>query len=370
MPASNHREATKRSPKPPRSYRSSWRQYGLALLAFVAVSLLNLWLQHWIGYEAIALVYLLAVVLLALFVGRGPSLFGAALTALGWDFLFAPPRYSFHVGNFYDQMMLTTYFLIAFAVGHAVQYRQRLREAEMNSQLLIESERLGRTLLNSVSHELRTPISAIISAASSLQTSGTLTPSQQNLSNEIETAANRLNRVVQSLLSAARLQSGQLQPRLDWCDLSELVRSTEQNLKETLAGRPVQNQLTTGLPLVKADFVLLEQALANLLLNAAVHTPQGTPIEVRLRPEGKLLVIEVADRGSGLAADQLDRAFDLFHRAPDAKPGGAGLGLAIVKGFVEAQGGSVRAGNRLGGGAVFCICLPVGEPPELKAESL
>src|ERR1041385_4669355 len=96
---------------------SSWAQYGLALSAVAAVSVLNLWLQRWIGYEAIALVYLLAVVLLAAFVGRGPILLGTGLTALGWNFLFAPPRYSFHIGSFYDQMMLAMYFVVALVVG-------------------------------------------------------------------------------------------------------------------------------------------------------------------------------------------------------------------------------------------------------------
>ena len=496
---------------------SGWPQYVLAFATFAAASLLNLWLQNWIGYQAIALVYLLAVVLLALFVGRGPILVGTGLTALGWNFLFAPPRYSFHIAGFYDKMMFAMYFVVALvvgqltarlraerlaeqereeratalylltreladaadgvdiiakAVGHVgkvfgtevalllpqgatgalapagsstwvlgpeeqevaakafeknlaagpgtdaspqaqglhlplsaggppsgvlalraqagngltlqqrdllenfarqialVLDRQRLREAGLHTRLLAESERLGRTLLNSVSHELRTPIAAITSAASSLRASGTLNPAQQNLSSEIESAAARLNRVVQSLLSAARLQSGQLQPKLDWCDIAELVRVTMHNLGELRANHPVEKQVAPSLPLVKADFVLMEQALANLLVNAAVHTAPGTPVEVRARVEEKLLVLEVADRGPGLSADQIDRIFDLFHRAPTAKPGGTGLGLAIVKGFVEAQGGMVWAANRPGGGACFGICLPLTEAPEVKEENL
>src|SRR5579862_7532880 len=92
---------------------SSWRQYAAAFGAFAGVSLVNLWLQRWIGYQAIALVYLLAVVLLALYVSRGPILFGTALTVIGWNFLFAPPRYSFHIAGFYDKMMVTTYFAVA-----------------------------------------------------------------------------------------------------------------------------------------------------------------------------------------------------------------------------------------------------------------
>lgn len=125
---------------------STWGQYALAFTTFVVVSLLNFLLQRWIGYEAIAMVYLLVVVLLALYVGRGPTLLGTGLTALGWNFLFAPPRYSFHIAGFYDKMMLATYFIVALTVGQVVQYRQRLREAEVHARLLSESERLGRTL--------------------------------------------------------------------------------------------------------------------------------------------------------------------------------------------------------------------------------
>ena len=247
--------------------------------------------------------------------------------------------------------------------------RQRLREAEVNAKLLAESERLGRTLLNSVSHELRTPLSAIIGSASSLRSLGPLSEVQSNLTHEIESAAVRLNRFVQSLLSAARLQSGQIRPNLEWCDISELVHATLRNAGNLLDGHPIERRLPAGLPLVRADSVLLEQALGNLLANAATHTPAGTPIEIGARLEGTELVLEVADRGQGLQPDQVTRIFDLFPRAPTAKPGGMGLGLAIVKGFVETQGGRVRATNRPGGGALFEIRLPARETPPDPDES-
>jgi two-component system sensor histidine kinase KdpD len=248
--------------------------------------------------------------------------------------------------------------------------RQQLREAENNSHLLAESERLGRTLLNSVSHELRTPLAAITTAANTLHSSGPLTPIQEKLAVEIETASTRLNRVVQSLLSAARLQSGQLHPKLDWCDVSDLVKVALRNIGQPLRDHPVQNNLGSGLPLVKADFVLLEQAMRNLLLNAAAHTPPGTSIEVSARREEGKLTLEVADRGPGIPAAELDRIFEMFYRAPGAKPGGTGLGLAIVKGFVEAQGGAVRVQNRPDGGAVFSISLAAMEGPKLLEESI
>ncbi len=369
--AGKRNQAARREFPPERLSKASaarLRQYLLAFGTFVLTSLLNLWLQQWIGYEAIALVYLLAVVLLALFVGRGPILLGTALTVLGWSFLFAPPRYSFHIARTYDKMMLVMYFVVAVTIAELTSRLRASREAEIRSRLLGESERLGRTLLNSVSHELRTPLAAITSAANSLRASGNLNQVQLDLAGEIESAAGRLNRVVQSLLSAARLKAGQIQPKLDWCDMSDVIRGALRANASLLVGHPIANHTLPGLPLVRADSVLMEQVVTNLLVNAAVHTPPSTPIEIVAWVEGTKFLVEVADRGPGLPEGQVERIFNSFHRAPGAKPGGTGLGLTIVKGFVEAQGGRVWAANRPGGGAVFSVCLPSSEKPELPLD--
>jgi two-component system, OmpR family, sensor histidine kinase KdpD len=342
-------------------------QYTLAFASFVLVSFLNLFLVKFVGYQAVALIYLLLVVVLALFLGRGPVIFGTALTAFAWGFAFAPPNYSFHIDNLYDKMMLGTYFAVALTISQLTTRLRAHRDAAVKTRLITESERLGRTLLNSVSHELRTPIAAITSAANELRASTSLTPLQQKLTGEIELAGARLNRVVQSLLSAARLKSGQLRPKPDWCDVSDLVRFTLREVASLTEGHPIEVNIAP-LRQVKMDFVLMEQAVANLVVNAAFHTPPGTPIRISARLEEDELVLAVADRGPGLPPDQLERIFDSFHRAPGARSGGAGLGLAIVKGFVEVQGGSVNASNRAGGGAQFSIRMPARESPNLPEE--
>lgn len=495
---------------------SRGNQYLAALAVVALVTLVGLGVQRWLGYQAVALVYLSAVVLLAMFVGRGPNLLAATLTALCWNFLFVPPVFTFRITGFHDTMMFAMYFIVALATGQltarlrlqqlaerqreqratalyqltrelanagdfpqvlgvavrevstafdadaalllrdpdspeqlapyptglwtldekeesvaawafhhdqpagrftdtlpnatglhlplsaggkpsgviALRFhsgksltvqqrnlldsfvrqialvidRQRLRDSETTAKLIAQSEQLGRTLLNSVSHELRTPIAAITSAASGLRASGALAPAQENLAAEIESASARLNRLVQGLLSAARIQSGQIKPNLDWCDVTDLVQVSLRGVERLLADHPVSQRIAPALPLVKLDFVLMEQTLANLLVNAAVHTPVGTPIEITAHTEGKELILEVADRGPGLPEAELERVFDLFHRTADAKPGGTGLGLAIVKGFVEAQAGRVQAANRPGGGAAFSIRLPVPEAPNLPEE--
>lgn len=346
---------------------AGWPQYILAFAVFALVSLLNLWLNHWIGYQAIALVYLLSVVLLALLVNRAPVVFGTILTAVAWNYFFAPPRFAFNISDFYDNMMLVVYFVVTLTVGHLTTRLREQRDAELQAKLLAESERLGRTLLNSVSHELRTPIAAINSAAHTLRSSP-LTPQQQNLASEIDAASSRLNRVVQSLLSAARIQSGQIRANLDWCDVRDLVRVALRGIKQETAAHAVTTDMPANLRLVKADFVLLEQALANLVGNAAAHTPPGTAIQIVARNKKGFLVLSVADAGPGIPAAQLDRIFDSFHRGPGARPGGMGLGLAIVKGFIEAQGGRVEAANRATGGAIFTIHLPLSDEPDWPKE--
>jgi two-component system, OmpR family, sensor histidine kinase KdpD len=121
-----------------------------------------------------------------------------------------------------------------------------------------------------------------------------------------------------------------------------------------LSGHKVEIVIAPEIPLVRMDFVLMEQALTNLLLNAA-FTPAGHA-DSGERPRGDdELALTVADKGPGIPPESLPKLFDKFYRAPGALTGGTGLGLSIVKGFVEAQGGRVSAENRPGGGAVFTM---------------
>lgn len=244
--------------------------------------------------------------------------------------------------------------------------RVELRAAASQAKLLAESETFSRTLLNSISHELRTPLAASTAAASALAAAGNAGPGhRQALLSEILEANARLNRVVGNLLNAARLESGKVQPHLDWHDARDLVQTTLRELQAELASHPVILQLPQEPLLVRIDFSLMQHALGNLLLNAATHTPGGTPIEIKAGIENHTFLIKVSDRGPGIPEGALTRIFDKFYRAPEAPAGGSGLGLTLVKGFVEAQGGAVDAGNRAGGGCVFTLRVPVTEvPPE------
>jgi two-component system sensor histidine kinase KdpD len=250
--------------------------------------------------------------------------------------------------------------------------RHRLREAEQRAKMLEESERLSKILLDSVSHEIRTPITIITSAASRLREARDplLTTVPWAMVDEIQEATCRLNRLVGNLLNLTRLESGHVKPNLDWCDVEDLIHVTLKETERDLAGRSVTREIAKGMPLVRMDFVLMQQALTNLLLNAVVHTPPETSVQVRASAQEAMLTISVLDDGPGLPRHALPFIFDKFYRAPSARAGGTGLGLAIVKGLVEAQGGHVEAANRPGGGAAFRIRLPISKSPPLTDEAL
>jgi two-component system sensor histidine kinase KdpD len=245
-------------------------------------------------------------------------------------------------------------------IASAVE-RELLNEYTKRSIVLAESERLYKTLFSSVSHELRTPVATIMGASENLMRDISNASEHSNLdyAREIHLAAERLNRLVAHLLDMTRLESGMIQPKLDWCDIHDLIHSALKELEQELSHHTVSVSVQEDMPLVKLDYGLMEQALVNLLHNAAVHTPPGTSIRVEASADQKECVMVVADSGPGLPQEVPPKVFEKFYRAPNAKTGGTGLGLAIVKGFVEAHSGSITASNRATGGAEFVIRIPL-----------
>ncbi|HTP13776.1 MAG TPA: sensor histidine kinase KdpD [Bacteroidota bacterium] len=247
--------------------------------------------------------------------------------------------------------------------------RELLSEISTKSIIVAESERLYKTLFNSVSHELRTPVATILGASENIvrDASTPTTTRTEEYAAEIHSAAERLNRLVANLLDMTRLESGMIQPKLDWCDIRDVINSAVRDLGKDLDPNQVTVHVDPAMPLVQLDFGLIEQAVANLLHNAAVHTPRDTAIRVDASHSDGTCTIVVSDAGPGLPTEGAQRVFDKFYRAPTAKTGGTGLGLPIAKGFVEAHRGTITAKNHPGGGAEFTIRIPVKstaiEPP-------
>ncbi len=258
-----------------------------------------------------------------------------------------------------DQMLLLESFL--HQVGLALEV-DRLQENARGAQMEAEKERLRSSLLSSVSHDLRTPLAAIIGSCASLLRGAVPLESEKarELLETIQSEGERLARLVHNIIQTTRLETGAVQLRKEPGSIEELAGSALERLEGMLSGRKVAVDLPADLPLVPMDGVLMEQVLLNLLENAARHTPEGTPVEVRSRAAKGELVVEVADRGPGLASDELEKVFEKFYHAKSSK--GAGLGLAICRAIIQAHGGRIWAGNREGGGAVFSFALPWEQP--------
>ena len=242
--------------------------------------------------------------------------------------------------------------------------RDHLRAASEREKLLAASDKLHRTLLDSVSHELRTPLAVITGSLENLTDASSEVERSAYIA-ESRSAARRLNRLVSNLLDQTRLESGALKPRLDWCDLRDLVNAAVASAGDLLASHPLTIDIPDDLPPIRADFALTEQALANLLLNAAQHTPPQTPIAFTgsLDLSASRIQLTVTDQGPGIAPELREKIFQKFARPENARAGGLGLGLSIVRGFVVAQGGEIRVTENPGGGTRFIISLPHHPPP-------
>jgi two-component system, OmpR family, sensor kinase len=255
------------------------------------------------------------------------------------------------------------------------------------------SEERMRQFVADASHELRTPLTAIRgyaeyyrqrggaagngarhaapgSAEPGPAADGRLSePDVDRIMQRVEQESARMGVLVEDMLLLARLDQQRPIERRP-VDMLTLAADAVQDARMIAPGRTIDLTVGSGAAfLVLGDEARLRQVITNLMSNALSHTPDGTPIDVRLLthgPDGRLLVpsvtLEVDDHGPGLSKEQADRVFERFYRADQArgrKTGGAGLGLAIVAALVAAHGGAVGVDTAPGSGAMFWITLPL-----------
>jgi two-component system sensor histidine kinase KdpD len=478
------------------------RDCGWAVGTIAAVSVVSWLAQEVTGYWAIALVYLLAVVLLATKLNRWAVLLAATLSAVLWNFLFTQPRFTFRINSAQDVMMFLMLLVVALVMGNltnqlharelAERRRQqrtttlnrlltsvaastsladglaravrevdaafaahtailldgaahptstflpdgkeqavaaralekaqtagrftdtlpdavaiyfplqtanhklgvmgvqmdermtltlderdlletfasqiaviierfRLMEGAQQARVAEESERLHRTLLDSVSHELKTPLAVIRAATDGLDTqlADGSPPLARTFLDEIQSANRRLDRIVTNLLDMTRIESGRMPLNTEWGDVRDLLESAANQVANEISRERIQINVADRLPLVRLDFGLMEQALCNLLVNAAEHSPASVPIEMAAQLDDGALVLRVSDHGTGLTPGEEKKVFEKFYRGTGARPGGTGLGLSIVQGIARAHRGEAMAANNPDGGATFTIRLPV-----------
>jgi two-component system sensor histidine kinase KdpD len=237
-----------------------------------------------------------------------------------------------------------------------------LSEARMRS----EADMLRDALIGSVSHELRTPLASILGAATIITK---MSAENQNrriheLSTVISEEAERLNSDIQNLLDAARITNNRLQPHLECVDPSDIANAAIQRKHRQLASHKVELEVASDLPLINVDPVLMEQALGQVLDNAAKYSPLSSTIKLSARANRDRLLFSVADAGSGIVRAEQNQIWERFFRGQRhaAEITGSGLGLWIARAFVTANSGTIEAtssGPDLG--STFLISLPVAK---------
>jgi len=242
--------------------------------------------------------------------------------------------------------------------------RVRLVEHMDRVERTAETERLRAALLTSISHDLKTPLASVLGSAGTLRDlADKLTDAEKvELLATIIDESERLNRFIANLLDMTKLESGAVAPKLAPHDLSEIVGATLRRAAKILQNHAVLLDLAADVPMVRIDAVLFEQALFNLLDNAAKYAAAGTTILIRSWRDQHSVSLQVVDEGEGIPPVELEHIFDKFYRvqkADQVRPG-TGLGLAISRGFIEAMRGTIEAANRRDRrGAVFTITLPI-----------
>lgn len=253
-------------------------------------------------------------------------------------------------------------------VSNALE-REFLNDLAIRASILNESEKLYKTLFNSISHELRIPVATIMGATDTLMSIDYNKETYQKLNNEIFTASERLNRLIENLLNMSRIESNRIRPHMDWHDVNDLAAKVTQSLRGELQNFNVELVIPDDTPLVKFDFGLMEQVLQNLVYNATQYAAKGTTIRIKIYYDSHHCYLQVMDRGPGFPPDTIPFVFNKFYRVEGTIPGGTGLGLSIVKGFVEAQNGSVTIENRQNGGARITVKIPSEKPDFERIET-
>lgn len=250
--------------------------------------------------------------------------------------------------------------LAAFAahVGSAVE-RARLAEAAAEVEPVRAADRMRTALLRAVGHDLRTPLAAGWAAVASLRSRDvefSVEDRDELLATADESMA-KLNRLVENLLDLSRLQAGALTLNLRATALEEVLPAALSDTPEV-----VEIQDLEEIPAVLADPPLLERVIANLVGNAARHSPAGGKVLLTASAHAGRVELRVVDRGPGLPSTDRDRLFEPFQRFGDTdNTTGLGLGLALSRGLTEAMDGTLVPEDTPGGGLTMVLSLPFAE---------
>jgi K+-sensing histidine kinase KdpD len=337
-----------------------------------------------------ALSLVLPVLGVAIVAGRRAAIGVAIVAAVAFGFDFIDPEGSFLVGTLEGFLALVVFVAVAIVVGSLVgreagrrrdaeeqrdeiermheQFkvltaeRERLGEEARRVEVLEEIDRQRAAMLRSVSHDLRSPLATIRGVSTDLRDRDEPDPARRRqLLGLVVSESERLDRIVANLLSLSRIEAGAFEPEREPVDVEEMIERSVARLGRLFADGSLRVVVQPDLPFADVDATQIDQVIANLLENAARHTPGGTAVCVGASDAGDMIRIAVDDAGPGITSQVRDRV--MTHGTPYGRAPASGIGLTICRAIVEAHGGTLCIDGGSEPGTRISFTIPRAEPP-------
>jgi two-component system, OmpR family, sensor histidine kinase KdpD len=305
----------------------------------------------------LSILYLLAVLPVAVVYGLAYALGVSIASMLAFNFFLLPPLHTFELRESSNWVALAVFVVTSVVVSELATRARRRDRAAAEAELLRRSDAAKTAVLRAVSHDLRSPLTAIRVAAGGLE-SGSVSLAADDRAALLETIrleTARLERLVANLLDLSRLEAGAAAAHRELWPVDELVSRALESLGADATRVAVT--LDGEAPLVSVDAGQLERVLANVLENALRFSSPADPVELVVGSTGDEVLVRISDHGPGLAEADVERIFVPFEHGR-AGGEGTGLGLAIARGFAEANGCRLWAESLPGAGAAFTLALP------------
>jgi K+-sensing histidine kinase KdpD len=337
--------------------RARLERLAVSVVAVTAVTGAVFGLDRVAPVLSLAVLYLFAVLPVAVFYGLAWAIAVSIASMLAFNFFFLPPLHTLALTDSGNWVALAVFVFTSVVVSELATRARRRAFVAAEADELRRSDAAKTAVLRAVSHDLRSPLTAIRVAAGGLE-SGALDLDEDDRASLLETIrleTARLERLVANLLDLSRLEAGAAPAHRELWPVDELISRALEALGPE-AGR-VTVALDGEAPLVNVDATQLERVLVNVLENALRFSSPADPVELVVGSTGDDVRVMIADRGPGLDPEGLERIFEPFEHGR-AGGEGSGLGLAIARGFAEANGCRLWADPREGSGASFTLALP------------
>jgi two-component system sensor histidine kinase KdpD len=317
-------------------------------ILFVITLISHVFREH-LDIINIGLIHIIPVVIVAIHGNMKATVFITLLSVIFFNFLYIPPLYSFSVHN---ELYIWS-FIIFGIVGWIITVQAK------NLHTQTKQNELRESLLHIISHDLRTPLSTIHGTTNLILSNQNLDKNSiNNLLEDINYASLRMKRLITNLLDSARLSSGEINLKLDWCDFEDIIGVALEDFSQKQNDELLDIKIDE-IALYWGDNMLLTQLIVNLLDNAFKYSINNTKVVLKIKNSNDVIKIEIFNQSSHIDKAKLKNIFDKFYRLEDTNDiSGSGIGLSICKSIVNLHGGSIKASS-VNDGILIEVSLPV-----------